>query len=105
LRFRSLFNLILLGASLAFSSLGAGSGKRMQKPLGAHQERISIAIKENTAVSIVQTELQTVYSVSCMGKVNIIRFFTSMHRFIRVVSLLSFVNLLLCSKEQEPSPK
>jgi hypothetical protein len=43
-RFRSLFNLILLGAFLAFSSLGAaGSGKRTRKPLGAHQERISIA--------------------------------------------------------------
>jgi hypothetical protein len=32
------FHLILLGAFLAFSSLGAGSGKRTRKPLGAHQE-------------------------------------------------------------------
>jgi hypothetical protein len=39
------------------SSLGAGLGKQTQKPLGAHQERISIAMKENTAVLILQTEL------------------------------------------------
>ncbi len=56
-RFRVSFNFTLLGAFLAFSSLGAGSSKRTQKPLGAHQERISIAIKENTVFSIVQTEL------------------------------------------------
>jgi hypothetical protein len=36
-RFRSLFYLILLGVFLAFSSLGAGSSKRTQTPLGAHQ--------------------------------------------------------------------
>jgi hypothetical protein len=42
-RFWSLLILFLLGAFLAFSSLGAGSGKRTQKPLGAHQEKISIA--------------------------------------------------------------
>jgi hypothetical protein len=42
-RFRVSFNLILLGAFLAFTSLGAGSGKQTQKPLGAHQKRISIA--------------------------------------------------------------
>jgi hypothetical protein len=61
--------------------LGAGSGKRTRKPLGAHQEKTLIAIKENTAVSIVQTELQTVYSVSCIGKFNIISFFTSIASF------------------------
>jgi hypothetical protein len=66
---------------LAFSSLGAGSGKRTQKPLGAHQEMILIAIKENTAVLIVQTKLQTVYSISCVGKFNIMRFFTSIASF------------------------
>ncbi len=38
-RFRSLFNLILLGVFLAFSSLGAGSNERMRTPLGAHQRR------------------------------------------------------------------
>jgi hypothetical protein len=42
---------------LLSSSLGPGSGKRTQKPLGAHQERISIAMKENTAVLILQTKL------------------------------------------------
>jgi hypothetical protein len=52
LRSGGLFNLILLSAFLAFSSLGAGSGKWTRKPLGAHQERISIAMKENTAVVI-----------------------------------------------------
>jgi hypothetical protein len=77
LRFRVSLILILLGAFLVFSSLGAGLGKRTQKPLGAHQEKILIAIKENTAVLIVQTKLLTVYSVSCILKFIIIRFFTS----------------------------
>jgi hypothetical protein len=58
-RFRSLFNLILLGAFLAFSSLGAGSGKRTRKPLGAHQERILIAIKEKMA--LIGTDLRFLY--------------------------------------------
>ncbi len=75
------FNFNLLGAFLAFSSLGAGSSKRTQKLLGAHQERILIAIKENTAVLIEQAELRTVYSVSCVGKLNIMRFFTSIASF------------------------
>jgi hypothetical protein len=39
------------------SSLGAGSGKQTQKPPGAHQERILIAMKENTAVFVLQTKL------------------------------------------------
>ncbi len=70
--FQGFFNLILLGAFLAFSSLGAGSGKQTRKTLGAHQERMLITIiKENTALSIVQTELRTVYIVSCVGKYNI----------------------------------
>jgi hypothetical protein len=104
MRLRSLFNLISLGAFLAFSSLGAGSGKRMRKPLGAHQEKILIAIKENTAVLIVQTKLRTVYGVSCLGKFNITRFLQqSHHSIICVVSLLSFINSLLCSKKQEES--
>jgi hypothetical protein len=46
-----------------------------------HIRRLSIAIKENTAVSIVQTKLRTVYSVSCAGKFNIIRFFSSIASF------------------------
>jgi hypothetical protein len=37
---------------LSIRSLGAGSGKQTQKPLGAHQERVLIAMKENMAVSI-----------------------------------------------------
>jgi hypothetical protein len=52
LRFRFLLILIYFVAFLAFSSLGAGLDKRTQKPLGAHQEKISIAMKENTAVAI-----------------------------------------------------
>jgi hypothetical protein len=35
----SLLLLILLGAFLAFSSLGAGSNERTRTPLGAHQQR------------------------------------------------------------------
>jgi hypothetical protein len=38
-RFSSLLLLILLGAFLAFSSLGAGSDERTRTPLGAHQRR------------------------------------------------------------------
>jgi hypothetical protein len=38
-RFSSLLLLILLGAFLAFSSLGAGLDERTQTPLGAHQRR------------------------------------------------------------------
>jgi hypothetical protein len=89
---------------LLFSSLGAGLGKRTQKPLDAHQEKILIAMKENAAVAIVQTKLQTIYSLSCVGKFDIIRFFTSMHRFIIcVISLLSFINSLRVSKKQKES--
>jgi hypothetical protein len=62
LRFRVSFDFNLLGAFLAFSSFSAGLGKRRRKPLGAHQERISIAMKENTAVC----DLQPNY-VSCIG--------------------------------------
>jgi hypothetical protein len=79
LRFRVSFNFDLLSAFLAFRSLGAGLSKRTRKPLGAHQEKILIAMKENTAVLIVQTKLRTVYSVSCVGKFDIMRLFTSMH--------------------------
>ncbi len=47
-----------VGAFLAFSSLGAGLGKLTQKPLGAHQERILFAMKENTAVLIYRTNYE-----------------------------------------------
>jgi hypothetical protein len=66
-------------------SLGAGLGKRMQKPLGAHQGRILIAMKENMDVC----DLQPNY-VSCIGNSTSLDPFTSIHCFIiRVVSLLS----------------
>ncbi len=83
-----LFNLILLGAFLAFSSLGAGSGKQTRKPLGAHQERILIAnMKENTAVAIYNRITFLVLEIRHQ-----LDPFTSMHQFIIcVVSLLSFV--------------
>jgi hypothetical protein len=79
--FRVSLIFILLGAVLAFSSLGAGLDKQTQKPLGAHQEKILIAIKENMAVLIVQTKLRTVYSISCVGKFDMMRFFTSIASF------------------------
>jgi fructose-1,6-bisphosphatase len=70
-------------------SLGAGSGKQMQKPLGAHQERILIAMKENTAVLIYRPNYKQ-FIVSCVGKFDILH---QSHQFIiRLVSLLSFVN-------------
>jgi hypothetical protein len=78
-------------------------GKQTQKPLGAHQERILIAMKENTAVMIYEPNYKS-FIVSCVVKFDIMRFFTSFASFIiRVVSLLSFVNSLLCSKKQEES--
>jgi hypothetical protein len=94
------------GAFLAFSFLGAGSGKRAQKPLGAHQERILIPMKENTAALICRPNYEP-FIVSYIGKFNIIRLLHLLHHFIaRVVSLLSFVHSVLCSKkEEESSPK
>jgi hypothetical protein len=60
-RFRVLlFQFYFVPFSLS-SSLGAGLGKLTQKPLGAHQEIILIAMKENTAFFLLQTELQTVH--------------------------------------------
>jgi hypothetical protein len=59
------------------SSLGAGSGKRAQKPLGVHQGIILILMKENTAVC----NLQPNY-VSCIENLTQLDIFTSMHRFI-----------------------
>jgi hypothetical protein len=88
--------LILLGAFLVFSSLGAGLGKRTQKPLGAHQEKISIAIKENTAGRFDYTD-QITNRLYCFLRWKIqhqLDLCTSMHHLIRVVSLLSFVNSL-----------
>jgi hypothetical protein len=82
LRFRVSFNFNLIGAFLAFSSLGAGSGKRTQKPLGAHQEKISIAMKENTVVLIFTGQITNCLCVSCVGKFDIIRLFTSIASFI-----------------------
>jgi hypothetical protein len=55
------------GAFLAFSSLGPCLGKRTQKPLGAHQERILIAMKESTAVLIYRLNYE-LFIVPCIGK-------------------------------------
>jgi hypothetical protein len=46
---------------LLSSSLGAGSGKRTQKPLGANQERFLISMKENAAVLQFTTKLRFLY--------------------------------------------
>jgi hypothetical protein len=89
-------DLILLGVFLAFSSLGAGLGKRTQKPLGAHQQRILMANEREHGCC----DLQPNY-VSCIGNSTSLDLFTSMHHFIvRVVSLLSFISSLLCSTNQ-----
>ncbi len=87
---------------LALSSLGAGLGKRTRKLLGAHQENFSIAMKENTAVAIYNRITFPVLEIRHQ-----LDPFTSMHCFvIRVVSLLSFINLLLLfTKQEEFSPK
>jgi hypothetical protein len=74
------FLLYLLGALLAFNSLGAGLGKRTQKPLGAHQERILITIKENMAVSIYRPNYE-LFIISCVGKLHIIRLLHQLHWF------------------------
>jgi hypothetical protein len=54
------FHLLPVHFSLS-SSLGAASGKRTQKLLGAHQERILVAMKESTAVYVLQTRLRFLY--------------------------------------------
>jgi hypothetical protein len=46
-----LFSIYSVPFSLS-SSLGTGSSKRTRKPLGAHQGRISIAMKENRAFAV-----------------------------------------------------
>jgi hypothetical protein len=67
-RFRVSFNLILLVAFLALSSLGAGSGKRTRKPLRAHQENFLIANEKEHGCC----DLQLNY-VSCIGNSTSIR--------------------------------
>ncbi len=39
----------------------ASSGKRTQKSLGAHKERILVTMKENKAIFILHTELRFLY--------------------------------------------
>ncbi len=63
-----LFNLLLLGAFLVFSSLGAGSGKRTRKPPCAHQENFLIANERVHGCF----NLQLNY-VSCIGNSTSIR--------------------------------
>jgi hypothetical protein len=53
--------LILLGAFLVFSSLGAGSDERTQTPLGAHQSVWLSQVKENTAFD--RTNLRFLYCI------------------------------------------
>jgi hypothetical protein len=70
-------------------------GNQTRKLLGAHQERILIAMKENTAVLILQTKLRTAYSISCVGKFNIIRFTSTalihhLRRFTPIIRQLFF---------------
>jgi hypothetical protein len=57
----SLLLILILAPFSLSSSLGAGSGKRAQKPLGAHQKRVLVAMKEKTAVFVLQTKLRFLY--------------------------------------------
>jgi hypothetical protein len=90
------FNLILLGAFLALSSLGADSGKRTRKPLDAHQETFGLQSEREHGCC----NLQPNY-VSCIGNLTSIRSLTSMHHFIGVISLLS----IICSHYFAPRNK
>ncbi len=98
-RFRVFFflNLILVPFSLP-GSLGVGSCKQTQKPLGAHQERISIAMKEDTAVFVLQTKLGQPFLVSCIGKIWKHETLTSIASF----TLYHSYNLLLSALLKEP---
>ncbi len=80
-RFRVSLILIYSVPFLLSSSLGAGSGKRMQELLGAHQERISITMKENTAVSIYRPNYKP-FIVSCVRKFDIMGLFHQLQHFI-----------------------
>jgi hypothetical protein len=92
------------GAFLASSFLGASSGKRMQKPLGAHHKDSMIVVKENTAVCVLKTKVRLLY-----WKFDIMRLFTS------ILHCFSSANQthhsyhhqlsLICSIRQEEAPK
>jgi hypothetical protein len=89
------------------SSLGAGLGKRTQKPLGAHQERVLIAMKENTAVLIYRPNYK-LFIVSCVGKFDIVRLFRSIASFHHSPCFTPIISLLftfLYEKQEESSPK
>jgi hypothetical protein len=84
------------------SSLGAGAGKRTQKPLGAHEGGIWIAMKENTAVS----NLQPNYVSSCFG--NSTPFTSLLHQCIIFISHRTYHNLfslLHSTNKKNFSPK
>ncbi len=98
--------LLILIYSVPFSlssSLGAGLGNRMPKPLGTHQERISIAMKENTAVLRFTTELRFLY-----WKFNIIRSLfinASFHHPRRFTSYHSLAHYFALQDKENFSPK
>jgi hypothetical protein len=78
---------------LLSSFLGAGSGKRMQKPLGAHQERILVAMKENTVVFLLQTKFRFLY-----WKFHIVRSLYNnalFHHLCRVTPIIHYLVTLL----------
>ncbi len=89
------------GAFLAFSSLGSGSSTRTQKQLDAHQERISIAMKER--LFLFYTLNHEPFIVSCVGKCDVIRL---LHQcIICVISLLSFLLSTLLKETRRSWPQ
>jgi hypothetical protein len=94
--FRSLLILILLGAFLAFSSSGAGLGKRTRKPLGAHLEKIFDRNKGEHG----RFECSDQITYRLYG---FLRWKIQNHQILASIasSLLSFIYSLLRSKRQE----
>jgi hypothetical protein len=102
-RFSKSFNLILLGAFLALSSVGAGSGKRTRKPLGAHQENFSIANEREYGCC----DLQPNY-VSCIGNLTSIRSLyinASVHHLHRFTPIIRLTRYFALQNKKKFSPK